>query len=236
MSLRKEGVPRFVRDCFESGYVKIATGQLPGEATEARYFVLLKDLESTAVIDGEPVEFSMNLAIIFASEAEYARWMNGAKYDAKDMADALRDTIVIDRKDQFGYLIQSDKVAPLLRMRPDTMLQGAPSTAANKTVLFLNSDRTDLDALSAALGLKQNNETLELSRSGGLWATISSSSGMARKRGRGILLIAVIITVVLIIIFAVLAQPSNASSCEPSSTTLSQSVITQETARSGIGR
>ena len=126
MALSKDGIEPLIRKCFELGLVRKACGLLTQEPK--RYFLLLKKLVTRG--GDSDLDYYLNVAFVTESQQQYQQWMDVDEAVAEDtIAQAIRETILVDRESDFGYKVNSKSLAKLAGSKFGSLL-GKCRTAA----------------------------------------------------------------------------------------------------------
>jgi len=159
LTLSKEHLEPLIRKCFELGMVRKACGILTREPK--RYFLLLKKLVARGGRDD--LDYYLNIAFVTESQQQYMQWMDKDEMVTEDtIAQACRETILVDRESDFGYKISSKFLTMLTRKKFGIMLGKCREAALKDGLYFeLSAHDTDQDEVMQALGLSSAEQGLE---------------------------------------------------------------------------
>lgn len=196
VELSEVGIDPLIRRCFEQGMVRNACGILTQEPR--RYFLLLKKLVARGGRDS--VEYYLNLAFVTESQQQYQQWLDqDDTVTADTIAQAGRETIVLDQESDFGYKVRSMSLSKLAKMRFGALLGKCRMAALEDGLYFeLASQNADVDEVMQALGISNAEHDFELVSKDENWVRLIKKK--AKQGSRiiwGLLLVAMILLILL---------------------------------------
>lgn len=162
--LQRSNIPTLIRRCFEQGLVLKAFGKLPSKSD---YFLLVKKLTAKGNEDkGEAAAYGLALALETDDENEYRRWLNPDSASERDIAEAIKNTMAIDRHvNDFGFTVRPKPLNNLAKMSFRSLLEKSGISPnqdlAEETYFQLSSEETDFAELKEALKLEDPESNFE---------------------------------------------------------------------------
>ncbi len=192
-TLNKEHLEPMIRQCFELGMIRKACGLLTQEPK--RYFLLFKKLIARGGQDG--LDYYLNIAFVTESQQQYLQWIDEDKLVTEDtIAQACRETILVDRESDFGYKINSKSLAMLTKMKFGSMLGKFRTAALEDGIYFeLSAPNTDTDDVMKALGISNTSQYLEQIPEDGNWVRLIKKKA---KSGRFLIWILLLLAAMVI--------------------------------------
>lgn len=163
--LKEENIEPLIRKCFEQGRVQKGFGLLPNSS---KYFVLVKSLDAEGTTD-EDADYNMNIAFVTKDRETYRNLLREGNDQKQGIANALKETMEINRKSDFGFTVRPRKLNELLEKsfrslfdeNDKSPVSHALESAEPYTYFGLLSSQTDLDDLRKSLGLVEQDKALK---------------------------------------------------------------------------
>ena len=117
-NLSRKEISPFIRACFESGNVRNAFGILETSGMEAespKYFLLCKNLRAAGQGPHEPAEFYLDIAFVTDNREEYIALLKKGPATTREIADRVRDTMVLNDSSPFGFTIRGEQLVQLVQ-------------------------------------------------------------------------------------------------------------------------
>lgn len=169
LELSEEQIDPLIRSCFELGMVRGACGLLTEEPKS--YFLLFKKLVARGGQDA--LEYYLNIAFVTEDQQQYLQWLDVDGTVSKDVAQACRETISLNRKSDFGYDVNGRSLAALTKMKFGSLLKNCRTAALEDGLYFeLASHNADTDKVMQALGISCKDWDLESIPEGGNWVRV----------------------------------------------------------------
>lgn len=179
LELNRKDIEPFIRKCFERGLVRNACGRLSkktaeSEEPEQRYFLLFKDLVANGGQDD--LEYYLNIAFVTENPEEYLRWLDvGETVTTDTIAQAIRESISLNRKSDFGYDVSGRGLAALTKMKFGSLLgecRAAMRDGKDGLYFELASHGADMDEVMQALGISSEDHELEFISESKNWVRV----------------------------------------------------------------
>lgn len=159
--LEKSPVSSAIRRYFEFGPVRKAFGFLP---EESQYFFLAKKLTAKKIFDGETLNYSLGIALVTNSAEEFRYWMRKESGSEQEIANAIKESIILDRMNDHGFTVCAEQLSELLQKSFRPLFENCgvdlDKLDLDKTYFVLASSRTDLGQLEKELALSDPEKTL----------------------------------------------------------------------------
>lgn len=177
--LSKNDIDPLIRECFELGMVRKAYGLLPQKPDH--YFLLLKKLVTKG--GGDDLDYYMNISFVTDDQKQYQEWMKMDSEVTEDtIAQAVRETILLDRESDFGYKIKSKPFANLVEKNFGSIFGKRKTTYLEDGTYFeLASQKTDLDDVMRAIGITDDALMLEPLKEDGNWVSLSQKKKKSHR-------------------------------------------------------
>ena len=190
-ALDAQGIPPLVQRCFDQNIVRKVCKR---SAEEKEYILLAKGLTAKGKQPEDPAEYYINFALVTDSEADCQKWLRGDGASGLAIADAIRDTMELDRQSAFGFTVRGDKLDALLSMSYRKLFEDAAAKEHDGILLEAISPNTTAEQLQQALRL----DALEGCRLNGNWFKFGKKKE-SRKAPLGILLAAAVIAALILL-------------------------------------
>lgn len=198
--LSRNNIPPVIRSFFEQDTICNAFGILPAEPKQ--YYLMMKNLTARGSKDGEASEYYINLALVTQDVDEYKRWLRDGGKTPKEIADAIKASMELDRTSDFGFTVRPDALKRLIGMSFRSIFEGSGALERVKTFLEVDSPQTDLIYLMENLKLSDPKKTLSFLPDAPKWVIYDVID--KKKRTQPIRLIAAVPTAVGILTAAIL--------------------------------
>lgn len=197
LALSGEKIEPLIRNCFELGMVRSACGLL----TQApkRYFLLFKKLVARGGRD--ELDYYLNIAFVTENQQQYLQWLDEDNTITEDaIAQAGRETILVDRESDFGYKVSGKSLEVLTKMKFGSLLRKCRVAAREDGLYFeLASHDADTDEVMQALGISSEERDLELISEDGNWVRVIKKKA---KLSRIPILILILLAAVILLVWS----------------------------------
>lgn len=190
-ALDAQGIPQQVQRCFDQNIVRKVCKR---SAEEKEYILLAKGLTAKGKQPEDPAEYYINFALVTDSETDCQMWLREDGTSEQAIADAIRDTMELDRQSAFGFTVRGDKLDALLSMSYRKLFEGAAEKEQDGILLEAISPNTTAEQLQKALRL----DALEGGRLNGNWFKFCKKKE-SRKTPLGILLATAVIAALILL-------------------------------------
>lgn len=113
LTMESPDAPTFIQRCFDQRAVRKAY-QYSGEKGK-EFFFLLKGLSAKGKRPEDPAEYYINFAVVSHQWEDFLECFRNIRGVSDDkIADAVRDTMQVDKESEFGFTICGDNIPNLL--------------------------------------------------------------------------------------------------------------------------
>lgn len=190
-ALESQGILPLIQRCFDQRIVRKVCKR---SAEEKEYILLAKGLTARGKRPEDPAEYYINFALVTDSEADCQKWLREEGASEQAVADAIRDTMELDKQSAFGFKVRGDKLGEFLSMSYRKLFECITAGEQDGFLLEAISPNTTAEQLQQALRL----DALEGRRLNGNWFRFGKKKE-SRKAPLGLLLAAAAIAALILL-------------------------------------
>lgn len=158
-----------VKPLLQRGFDQSMIRRFCAHSSEKKEFILLaKGLTAKGTRPEDPVEYYINFAFVTDSEADYQKWFRAGNSSEQAIADAVRDTMELDKQSKFGFTVRGDKLEKLLGMSYRKLFENI-SDQWGQDALFVESISPNTTPEQLRQVLKLPAESLDAHKLTGSW-------------------------------------------------------------------
>jgi len=120
--------PGAIHPLLQRGFDQSMIRKLYEHSFEKKEFILLaKGLTAKGKRPEDPAEYYINFALVSDQEADYQKWFREGNTSEQAVADAVRDTMQLDKQSPFGFTVRGDRLEELLGLSYRKLFENIPS-------------------------------------------------------------------------------------------------------------